>query len=135
MPARYLLDTDICIYIRRAQPPRILERFEHLKPGDAAISVITYGELAYGVAKSATPEKAAAALQRLIAVLPVLHLPEDAGRTYGNIRAALASKGTLIGPNDLWIAAHALASRLTLVTNNEREFRRMKDLKIENWAA
>ena len=135
MPARYLLDTDICIYIRREQPPKILARFAALKPGDAAISVITYGELAYGVAKSAAHDKAVTALQRLIAVLPVLPMPEVAGQTYGNIRAALAPKGTLIGPNDLWIAAHALASRLTLVTNNEREFRRVKDLKIENWAA
>jgi tRNA(fMet)-specific endonuclease VapC len=132
---RYLLDTDICIYIRRAQPAKILSRFERLKPGDAAISVITYGELAYGAAKSATPEKAVSALQRLIEALPMLPLPSEAGVSYGYIRAALAPKGRLIGPNDLWIAAHALAAGLILVTNNEREFRRVKDLKIENWAA
>jgi tRNA(fMet)-specific endonuclease VapC len=134
MAPRYLLDTDICIYIRRKQPPKILARFEKLEAGEVGISVITYGELAYGAAKSAEPERAKSGLERLIAVLPVLPLPENAGKAYGAIRAALATKGTLIGPNDLWIAAHAMASGLTLVTNNEREFKRVKDLKIENWA-
>lgn len=134
MAPRYLLDTDICIYIRRKQPPKILSRFEKLESGDVGISVITYGELAYGAAKSAETERATAGLQRLVALLPVLPLPEQAGRAYGEIRAALAAKGTTIGPNDLWIAAHALAAGLTLVTNNEREFRRVHNLKVENWA-
>jgi tRNA(fMet)-specific endonuclease VapC len=134
MAPRYLLDTDICIYIRRKQPPAILARFEALQPGDVAISVITYGELSYGAAKSAEPKRASAALERLSALLTVLPLPEDAGRAYGTIRAALAAKGNTIGPNDLWIAAHAMSAGLILVTNNEREFKRVKGLKIENWA-
>jgi tRNA(fMet)-specific endonuclease VapC len=134
MAARYLLDTDICIYIRSNRPAKILTRFEKLSTGEAAISVVTYGELAYGAAKSAQPERAALGLERVIAQLPVLPLPTEAGRAYGLIRAALAPKGWLIGPNDLWIAAHALAQGLVLVTNNEREFRRVKELKIENWA-
>lgn len=134
MAARYLLDTDICIYIRSNRPAKILTRFEKLSTGEAAISVVTYGELAYGAAKSVQPERAALGLERVIAQLPVLPLPVEAGRTYGLIRAALAPKGWLIGPNDLWIAAHALAQGLVLVTNNEREFRRVKELKIENWA-
>ena len=134
MAVRYLLDTDICIYIRRKRPPKILARFERLQPGEVGISVVTYGELAYGAAKSAEHERATSGLQRLIELLPVLPLPEESGKLYGTIRAALAVKGSLIGPNDLWIAAHAIASGLILVTNNVREFKRVKGLKIENWA-
>lgn len=134
MAPRYLLDTDICIYVRREQPAKVLARFEKLERDEVGISVITYGELAYGAAKSAETERAASALQRLIELLPVLPLPEKAGKAYGALRAALAAKGDLIGPNDLWIAAHAIASRLILVTNNEREFRRVKGLRLENWA-
>lgn len=131
---RYLLDTNICIYIRQKRPAKLLTRFEELRPGEVGISVITYGELSYGVAKSADPERAASALLRLAEILPVLPLPNEAADRYGAIRAALGAKGNLIGPNDLWIAAHALAARLTLVTNNEREFKRVPGLKIENWA-
>jgi tRNA(fMet)-specific endonuclease VapC len=134
MAPRYLLDTDICIYIRRERPPKILARFAKLERGEVGISVITYGELAYGAAKSAEPERAASGLQRLIELLPVLPLPEEAGKAYGALRAALATRGDLIGPNDLWIAAHAITSGLVLVTNNEREFKRVKGLRLENWA-
>lgn len=134
MEFRYLLDTNICIYIRQKRPAKLLARFEQLRPGEVGISVITYGELAYGVAKSADPERAAAGLLRLVDLLPALPLPKEAGSTYGAIRAVLAAKGNLIGPNDLWIAAHALAAGLTLVTNNEREFKRVPGLRIENWA-
>ena len=134
MAPRYLLDTNICIHIRQKRPAEVLNRFKRLEPGDVGISVITYGELAYGAAKSAEPERAADALARLTELLPVLSLPEDAGPAYGAIRAALAAKGNLIGPSDLWIAAHAMAASLTLVTSNEREFKRVKGLKIENWA-
>lgn len=134
MPVRYLLDTDICIYIRGNRPPKILARFEKLAVGEAAISVVTLGELACGAAKSSEPERASESLRRLTTLLPVLPLPEEAGRTYGAIRVALSEKGRLIGPNDLWIAAHALALGLTLVTNNAGEFTRIKQLKVENWA-
>jgi tRNA(fMet)-specific endonuclease VapC len=134
MALRYLLDTNICIYIRRKQPPKILARFERLEPGEVAISVVTYGELSYGTAKSAEPGRAMSGLERLVGLIPVLRLPEEAGKAYGALRAALARKGGLIGPNDLWIGAQAIDSGLILVTNNEREFRRVKDLKIENWA-
>ena len=133
MALRYLLDTDICIFIRRKQPPKILARFEKLETGDVGISVVTFGELAYGAAKSAERERAFSGLDRLVRLLQVLPLPEEAGRAYGEIRATLAAKGAVIGPNDLWIAAHAIAAGLTLVTNNEREFKRVKDLKVENW--
>lgn len=135
MEARYLLDTNICIYIRQKKPAEILRRFEKMGPGEAAISVITYGALLYGAEKSTHRTAALERLRELVLFLPALPLPDAAGNAYGKIRADLESKGELIGNNDLWIAAHAMAERLTLVTNNEREFRRVAGLKIQNWAA
>ena len=134
MEPRYLLDTNICIYIRQKRPEEVLRRFRKLRPGEAALSVITYGELQYGAAKSAQRESALERLRELVNLLPALSLPETAGEAYGMIRAQLQSRGEMIGNNDLWIAAHAMAARLTLVTNNEREFRRVRGLKIQNWA-
>ena len=133
MPTRYLLDTNICIYIHRQKPENVLTRFQKLKPGDAAISVITWGELMYGAAKSNQRKKALQLLEEFKSFVPVLPLPEQAGNTYADIRASLESKGTPIGNNDLWIAAHAKAAALTLVTNNESEFQRVPGLKIQNW--
>jgi tRNA(fMet)-specific endonuclease VapC len=133
MEARFLLDTNICIYIRRRRPPEVLARFRRLKPGEAVLSVITYGELIYGVEKSQFREQAIGYLSELAALLPVMELPLEAGLAYGAIRAALETKGEVIGNNDLWIAAHAKAAGLTLVTNNENEFRRIPGLKIQNW--
>jgi len=134
MEPRYLLDTNICIYIRQKRPEEVLRRFRKLRPGEAVLSVITYGELQYGAAKSAQRESALERLRELVNLLPALSLPETAGEAYGMIRAQLQSRGEMIGNNDLWIAAHAMAARLTLVTNNEREFRRVRGLKIQNWA-
>lgn len=133
METRYLLDTNICLYIRQKKPPEILRRFEKLSPGEAAISVITYGELLYGAEKSTQRINALERLRELVFFLPALPLPEAAGQAYGKIRAELELKGELIGNNDLWIAAHATAEQLTLVTNNESEFRRVPGLKIQNW--
>lgn len=135
MEPRYLLDTNICIYIRQEKPTKVLQRFRRLNAGEAALSVITYGELFYGAQKSAHRELALERLGELVRWLPALPLPEVAGEIYGEIRFELASSGQLIGNNDLWIAAHAVASGLTLVTNNEQEFRRVQGLKIQNWAA
>lgn len=134
MQARFLLDTNICIYIRSRKPPLIRERFERLDPGEAAISAVTYGELLYGAEKSAHRTTALRYLQELAGILPVLALSLDAAQAYGTIRASLEAKGQTIGNNDLWIAAHAKSAGLVLVTNNEREFRRVPGLKIENWA-
>lgn len=134
MDVRYLLDTNICIYIRQSRPEGVLRRFRKLRPGEAALSVITYGELLYGAAKSAQRTAALERLRELVRLLPALALPENAGETYGSIRAELESRGEMIGNNDLWIAAHALAAGLVLVTNNEKEFRRVRGLKLQNWA-
>jgi tRNA(fMet)-specific endonuclease VapC len=135
MNPRFLLDTNICIYIRRRRPPEILQRFQSLQVGEAAISVITFGELIYGAEKSEQREAAMRQLEELASLLRVLPLPADAGRSYGALRAELETDGRMIGNNDLWIAAHAVASGLTLVTNNESEFRRVRGLKVQNWAA
>lgn len=134
MAARYLLDTNICIYLRQNRPPGVTSRFQRLQPGDAALSVVTYGELAYGAERSRQRAQALESLARLVSLLPVLPLPEDAGSVYGEVRATLESRGQMIGGNDLWIAAHAKAAGLILVTNNEREFRRVPGLKMQNWA-
>jgi tRNA(fMet)-specific endonuclease VapC len=127
------LDTNICIYIRQKRPDAVLRRFRTLRPGEAALSVITYGELLYGAAKSHQREAALEHLRELATLLPALALPETAGEAYGTIRAQLEAKGEMTGNNDLWIAAHAVASGLTLVTNNEKEFRRVRGLKVQNW--
>jgi tRNA(fMet)-specific endonuclease VapC len=135
MPSIYMLDTNICIYIQRRKPSEVLSRFEKLKPGDAVISVITWGELLYGAEKSKQRKKALQLLEEFQTFVPVLSMPENAGKTYGAIRSALELKGTPIGNNDLWIAAHAKAAGLTVVTNNEREFQRVPGLKVRNWVA
>lgn len=134
MAPRYLLDTNICIYIRQKRPEEVLRRFRRLRSGEAVLSVITYGELLYGAAKSQQRVAALARLRKLVGLLPALALPETAAEAYGTIRAELELRGEMIGNNDLWIAAHALTSGLTLVTNNEKEFRRVRGLKVQNWA-
>jgi tRNA(fMet)-specific endonuclease VapC len=130
---QYLLDTNICIYIRRERPQAVLDRFNVLPAGSTAISVITYGELAYGVQKSPDPHKAMMILEELTALIPVVPMATDVAAVYGRIRSDLAARGELIGNNDLWIAAHAKSLDLILVTNNEKEFQRVRGLKVENW--
>ena len=133
MPTRFLLDTNICIYIQRQKPGEVLARFQKLKPGDAAISVITWGELQYGAEKSRQRKRALELLEEFKTFIPVLPIPENAGKTYGAIRASLESQGNPIGTNDMWLAAHAKAAALTIVTNNERELQRVPGLKVRNW--
>ncbi len=134
MAARYLLDTDTCVYIKREQPLKVRNRMARQPPGSVVISVITWGELMLGAMKSKQPALARQKLNELADVLPVLPLSPEAGELYGTIRAELERAGTPIGGNDLWIAAHAKAEGLILVSNNEREFKRVKGLKVENWA-
>ncbi len=133
MEPRFLLDTNICIYIRQRRPDEVARRFRSLHPGEAAVSVITYGELLYGAFKSVHRAAALERLREFVRLVPALPLPENAAAVYGEVRAHLESPGEMIGNNDLWIAAHALAGDLTLVTNNEREFRRIRNLKLQNW--
>jgi tRNA(fMet)-specific endonuclease VapC len=131
---RYLLDTNICIYVAKQKPPEVLRRFQNLRPGDVGMSVVTHLELVYGAWKSRDRDANLQRIQGLERLIPVLPLDGSVANHYGRLRAELESKGTPIGAYDLLIAAQALASGLTLVTNNVREFRRVPRLRIENWA-
>jgi tRNA(fMet)-specific endonuclease VapC len=135
MAMRYLLDTNICIYIAKHNPPAVRARFERHTASELVMSVVTLGELQFGAEKSQQREKALAAIQSLTQVLCVAALPEAAGEHYGQIRAELQACGKIIGGNDLWLAAHARAEGWTLVTNNEREFARVSGLLVENWVS
>lgn len=132
---RYMLDTDTCIYVAKKKPPEVLRRFEGLTVGQVGMSTITYGELLYGAHKSQQPKQTNKTLEQLIALIPPLPIPTEAYLYYGQIRHALEKSGKPMGNNDLWIAAHALALDLILVTNNIREFRHISHLKLENWVA
>jgi tRNA(fMet)-specific endonuclease VapC len=131
---KLLLDTNICIYIARERPASALTQFRRHAIGEVGMSAITSGELLYGAAKSASPGKVYDVLRRLAEWVPVLPLDEAVAERYGALRATLEQQGTTIGNNDLWIAAHALALGVALVTNNEREFSRVQGLKLQNWA-
>lgn len=133
MSLQALLDTNICIYIARNRPPSVAERFAQAAPGCLGISLITWGELCFGAAKSNDSIRAHARLARFVADVPV-HIPgSDAGLHYGEIRATLERTGTPIRNNDLWIAAHARALGVTLISNNVSEFERVPGLRLENW--
>jgi tRNA(fMet)-specific endonuclease VapC len=131
---KYLLDTNICIYIIKKRPASVLKKFESLSLGDVAISSITLAELYYGIMKSSNPRKNQEALDKFLIPLEILDFDYAATIEYGKIRADLEKKGTPIGPLDTLIASHAKSLKLTLVTNNEKEFERIPDLKIENWS-
>lgn len=133
MVVRYLLDTNICIYIAKRRPPEVLRHFERLTVGEVAMSIITYGELQFGAEKSQNPQAAHDKLARLAEIVPVLVLPDKAALHYGRVRASLEKNGTPIGANDLWIAAHALAEDFILVSNNAGEFSRVPGIQLENW--
>jgi tRNA(fMet)-specific endonuclease VapC len=132
---RFLVDTDILIYLRQKRSPEITARFRALQAGEAAMSVITHGELLYGAERSQERERSLRAVGELASLIPVLSLPEESSTEYGRMIAELERRGASIGNNDLWIAAHAKAAGLILVTNNEREFRRIAGLRIENWVS
>lgn len=129
----YLLDTNICIYIIKRRPEEIFNKFLTLSLGSVAISSITLAELDYGISKSTFPERNKEALEKFLTPIEVIEFGVEAAEQYGKIRFDLEKKGTPIGPLDLLIAAHAKSLNLTLVTNNEKEFTRISDLKVENW--
>jgi len=129
---KYLLDTNICIYIIKKKPGQVLKRFTSLAVGDIGISAITLAELQFGIMKSSNPQKNREALDKFLTPLEILDFGYHASIEYGKIRAALEKKGTPIGPLDTMIASHAKSLGLTLVTNNVREFKRVTGLEIEN---
>ncbi len=129
----YLLDTNICIYIIKKKPEIVLKKFKGFPLGSIGISTITLAELQFGVRKSSNPEKNLSALNQFIIPLEIIDFDYKATIEYGLIISELEKKGTPIGPLDTLIGAHAKSERLTLVTNNEKEFNRISNLRIENW--
>ena len=132
---RYMLDTDISSYIMKRTYAQVLERLQKTKISDVCISVITKSELMFGVEVSPRQSQDRAALDEFLRYVEVLDFPGEAALHYAQIRGTLKLQGAMIGANDLFIAAHARSLRLTLVTNNTREFGRVRDLSIENWNA
>ena len=130
----WLLDTNICIYLIKKQPQRVLDRLRGIDIDTVSVSSITVAELQYGVAKSARPEQNSLALAAFLAPLTVEPFDDAAAAVYGTVRAQLERAGTPIGSLDMLIAAHALALDRTVVTNNTGEFQRVVGLKLENWA-
>ena len=133
MSARYLLDTNICIYMRKKTFPVMNDLVDKLPLGALAMSVVTWGELVTGAEKSQQRERTLANLIRLREIVPVLELDDRVGDHYGDIRGRLEQAGQKIGVNDNWIAAHARALGLTLITNNTREFAKVTGLTVEDW--
>ena len=130
---RYMLDTDTCSYVMRRSPDSLLKRLAKVPASDVCISVITKSELLYGVEVSPQRRQDEAAGQAFLGYVEVLDFPDEASSHYAKIRADLKARGTMIGANDLLIAAHARSLGLALITNNTREFRRVRHLSIENW--
>ncbi|MCX7100824.1 MAG: type II toxin-antitoxin system VapC family toxin [Methylobacter sp.] len=129
---KYLLDTNIVIYVIKRRPLEALNTFkEHA--GQLAISSITLAELLHGVEKSSRPEHNRRQVEDFVSRLDVLDYTAKAASHYGDIRALLEQQGNLIGVNDLHIAAHARSEGLILVSNNLKEFERVEALRFENW--
>jgi len=131
----YLLDTDTCITIIRHRPEPLLERLFSIAPGEVGISAITAAELSYGVHKSRDRERNSRALEEFLLPLLVMPFDEQAAEAYGLVRAGLEGLGLPIGGMDTLIGSHALALKVALVTNNVREFSRIRGLRVENWLA
>ena len=130
---RFMLDTDTCSHIMKRTHPLVVKRLQAVPVGDVCMSVITKAELLYGVEVSPRRAQDSAALAAFLPYVEALDLTDDAAMHYADIRADLKKRGAMIGANDLFIASHARAQRLTLVTNNTPEFERVQGLQIENW--
>ncbi|MBQ4232117.1 MAG: type II toxin-antitoxin system VapC family toxin [Lachnospiraceae bacterium] len=131
---RYMLDTNICIYVIKHKPEKVFQELQKHDPSEVCISSVTYAELVHGVEKSEAVEKNRLALSLLLANIEILDFDVEAANCYGKVRADLEKKGTPIGPLDMMIAGHAHSLGYTVVTNNMKEFSRVSNLKIDNWA-
>lgn len=131
---RYMLDTYICIYAIKHKPEKVFQELQKHDPSEICISSVTYAELVHGVEKSAAVEKNRLALSILLANIEILDFDVEAANCYGKIRADLEKKGSPIGSLDMMISGHAQSLGYTIVTNNVREFERVSDLRIANWA-
>ena len=130
---RYLLDTNICIYLIKKRPTEVLEQFRQHSPKEVTISTITLFELQYGIEKSQYRQRSEDALTKFLLPLDLIDLDRSAAIEAANIRAQLERNGMPIGSYDLLIAGLARSMDMTLVTNNIREFERIVDLRLENW--
>lgn len=131
---KYLLDTNIAIYVIKRRPPEVREVFNQ-QHGRMAISAITLAELVHGAEKSQFPARNLDVIEDFCSRLTVLPYPAAAAYHYGSIRAALERAGQPIGVNEMHIAAHARSAGLTVVTNNLGKFERVPGLLVENWLA
>ena len=132
---KYMLDTNICIYLIKRKPRQVLEEFQAHTAGDIGLSTVTVAELQYGVSKSQQQQQNQTALELFLAPLVILNFDVAAAQQYGQIRAQSEQLGATIGAYDLLIAGHARSLGVTLVTNNTREFARVPELNVENWVA
>ena len=130
---KYLIDTNVCIYIMNKHPIGIIHKFKMFAVGEIGVSTITVSELQYGVSKSKNHRLNKQRIEEFLSPLEILPYDEIAASIYGDIRFQLEKRGEPIGPLDLLIAAHALSRNLVLISNNEKEFKRVKNLKVENW--
>ncbi|CCZ05165.1 probable ribonuclease VapC [Eubacterium sp. CAG:603] len=130
---RYMLDTNICIYLIKHKPPQVFEKLQEHNPDEICISAVTYAELVHGVEKSKAVERNRLALTILLSNIEILDFDMKAAEEYGRIRADLEKNGTPIGPLDMMIAGHAKSLDYTIVTNNVGEFKRVEGLQYENW--
>ena len=130
---KILLDTNICIYMIKNNPPEVRQHFQDVAPGDVYISSVTIAELQYGIEKSSAKEKNAMALEAFLLPLVILPFDLDAALVYGKIRTFLERQGTPIGGMDMLIAAQAIAHNFTLITHNIKEFQRIPNLQCKTW--
>ena len=130
---KYMLDTNICIFIIKNKPETVIRKFMEYDAGDICISAITYAELVHGVEKSAAREKNRIALTVFLSEIQIIPFDDAAAQAYGVVKAELQRRGTPIGPLDTLIAAHAKALKVVLITNNTREFSRVDGLVVEDW--
>ncbi len=130
---KYMLDTDICSYIIRERPLKVFEKFETLEMDQLCISTVTYAELIYGVEHSSSKKINRSIVDQFVKHLSIIKWDKEAAEHYGNIRAFLQKNGNVIGAMDMMIAAHARSQKMTLVSNNEKHFKRVPKLEVENW--
>ncbi len=130
---KYMLDTNVCIELIRQKSARLIARLTQYAPGEVGISTITVAELAHGAQKSAQTQKNLAALEQFLLPLEIADFSQQAAAVYGAIRSRLEREGSVIGAMDLLIGAHAFSLNAVLVTNNVGEFKRIPNLKIEDW--
>jgi len=130
-----MLDTDICSYVIRERPLEVFEKFKKVEVNQLCISVVTYAELIYGVEHSSSRKINRPIIDDFVRHLDIITWDEDAAEHYGKMRAFLRAEGNIIGSMDMMIAAHARSQNMILITNNDKHFKRVPKLRLENWVA